>query len=140
MSVAGYRLLEHTADMGIEAWGRDMPELFVQAAWALRSILFGNCPACCRQQQSVRLQAADSQELLVSWLNEILFLWESCRLVPAAFTVNRLEATALQAVVSGEGFAPGRHGLEHEVKAVTYHQLQLGPESGGWHARLYVDV
>lgn len=140
MSEAGYRLLEHTADMGIEAWGQDMPELFVQAAWALRSILFGNCPACCRQQQPVQLQAVDSQELLVTWLNEILFLWESCQLVLAAFNVEHLEASALQAVVSGEGFDPGRHGLEHEVKAVTYHQLQLAPEAGCWRARLYVDL
>ncbi len=137
---AGFRLLEHTADIGIEAWGPQLGDLFEQAALGLKSLLIGTSPVAEAQTSPVRLDADDPGELLVAWLNEIIFLFETQNLVPGSFRIEQVDRTGLQALVCNEAFAPDRHTVERQVKAATYHQLYLGKEADGWHARIYLDL
>jgi SHS2 domain-containing protein len=139
--VAGkYRLLEHTADMGIEAWATTLDALFVSAAQGLQEILFGRpCPVAARQQLNIELQAADREELLVAWLGEILFLVGQRRFCPAVFHVEELGDHRLRASLAGEYQRQGLRPLR-EVKAVTYHRLQVQEQDGGWQATVYLDL
>lgn len=138
--MGSYQLLEHTADMGIEASGETPEELFAQSAYALLEILAGTPQAAAREERSVTLMAADTEELLVSWLNEILYLFEIQRFFPVDFEIEEVRGNRLLARVRGEPFDPQRHPVEREVKAVTYHQLRLEKSDGFWHARIYVDL
>ena len=135
-----HRLLEHTADMGIEASGESLEELFAQAAYGLMEIVSGTPEALCREEKSVTVEGGDTGELLVNWLNEILYLFEIKRFFPLDFEIEEVRGKRVLARVRGEAFDPQRHPVEREVKAVTYHQLRVEKTDGLWHARVYVDL
>lgn len=140
MTGRGHRLLPHTADMGIEAWAERKQGLFITAAQGLREMLFGRAPIGTQEQAAVTLDMPDDAELLVSWLNEILYRFEVDELVPAEFRVDTLNNGHLEAVIRGERYDPARHPLQRQVKAVTYHQLTLEQQPAGWYAKVYVDL
>jgi len=135
-----FRLLAHTADIGLEATAPSREELFVVAARGLRAMLFGISPAEGALRLEVHLEAGDSAELLVAWLNEILCLCEMTRLVPADFEIIHLDEHCLRANLTGEPFDPARHTIERVAKAVTYHRLVMEERKGGWYARVYIDL
>lgn len=140
-----FQLLEHTADMGIAAEGETLVALFVQAALGLRQILTACTDIEPKTEFPVEVQGADREELMINWLSELLFLLESRRLLPAAFEIDRLEVDTLgdcrlRARVLGETFDPERHYLEREIKAVTYHRIEVEPTAAGWRAQIYVDL
>ena len=136
----GYRLLEHTADMGIEARAESCPKVLEEMARGLTMILFGDSPVSASVVTEIHLREEDSVELMVAWLNEILYWCEQNNLVPVASRIDALEEGELWATLSGEPFDPKRHHVERQVKAVTYHKVTLKETSGGWYARVYVDL
>jgi SHS2 domain-containing protein len=136
----GFRLLAHTADIGLEATAPSRAALFVAAAEGFKVLLYGASPATAVSRHPVQLTAGDGAELLVAWLNEILFLCEAARLVPARFEIVELTEQTLTAVVGGEPFDPARHVVERTAKAVTYHRLVVEERPGRWYARVYIDL
>lgn len=134
-----YRLIEHTADMGIEATGENRADLFIQAARALREMISA-AEAAPREERIVEVEGEDAAELMVRWLNEILFLFETQGFFPADFRIEEIGEKKVRARVAGEPFDHERHPVEREVKSVTYHQLEVGESGGTWTARLFVDL
>jgi SHS2 domain-containing protein len=126
--------------MGIEASGETLEDLFAQAAYGLLEIIAGTPEALCREEMIVTVEGGDAEELLVNWLNEILYLFEIKRFFPLDFEIEEVRGNHLLARVRGEPFDPQRHPVEREVKAVTYHQLRVEKTDGLWHARVYVDL
>ena len=136
----GYRLLEHTADMGIEARAESCPKVLEEMARGLTMMLFGDSPVSASVVTKIHLHEEDSVELMVAWLNEILYWCEQNNLVPVETRIDALEESELWATLSGEPFDQKRHHVERQVKAVTYHKAKLKETSGGWYARVYVDL
>jgi SHS2 domain-containing protein len=136
----GYRLLEHTADMGIEARAESCPKVLEEMARGLKMILFGDCPVSASVVTKIHLREENPVELMVAWLNEILYWCEQNNLVSAASRIDALEEGELWATLSGEPFDQKRHHVERQVKAITYYQACLEETSGVWHARVYVDL
>ena len=136
----GYRLLEHTADMGIEARAESCPKVLEEMAKGLTMMLFGESPVSASVITKVHLCEEDPVELMVAWLNEVLYWCEHNNLVPDAFRVDTLEEGELWGTLSGEPFDQKRHHVERQVKAITYHQACLEGTSGAWHAKVYVDL
>ncbi len=138
--VGNYRLLEHTADMGIEAWADTLDALFIGAARGLQEIVFGQAGLTEGQQQlKVELQAGDEEELLVAWLGEILFLVEQRGFCPAFFRIEEIGPHCLKGSVVGRYQQQDCRPLR-EVKAVTYHLLRVLHQESGWQARVYLDL
>lgn len=137
---AGFRLLAHTADIGLEATAATREELFVAAAGGLRKLIYGAAPATAVIRLEVKLEAGNCADLLVAWLNEILCLCEMTRLVPATFEIVELTGERLTAIITGEPFDAARHTIERTAKAVTYHRLLVEERNGGWYARVYIDL
>ncbi|MBE0597636.1 MAG: archease [Desulfuromonadales bacterium] len=133
-------MIEHTADMGIEVSADSQAELFIQAARGLREILSAS-EAVPREERKVQVTGGDAAELLVKWLNEILFLFETDGFFPIEFAVEEItEEYHLRGRIKGEPFDPERHSIEREIKSVTYHQLRVEKQDGLWHARIFVDL
>ncbi|HBT83323.1 MAG TPA: protein archease [Desulfuromonas sp.] len=138
--MAPFRLFEHTADIGIDADGASLAELFHAAADGLLQLLGGEPAANLTESRTVTLFASDGEELLVSWLNEILFLLETRRFLPGAVRILEASPTRLVAELRGESLDPKRHSFARMAKAATYHNLQLVESEGRWSARIFIDL
>lgn len=125
-----FDIIEHTADTGIIAYGSDLKEAFANAAHAMFSMiadLEAVNEEVCRQ---IEAEAADRDGLLVSWLNELLYLFDVERIVFKRFEVAELGETRIRADGYGEPVDPSRHGLKSGVKAATYHMLKIEEDDG----------
>lgn len=137
---AGFEIFAVTADKGIRAWGADPATAFTQAARALWSLMVEAAGVNGVRVVPVAVEAADLEALLVAWLNELLYLYEARGFIGADCTIGSLTETHLAAEVWGETVDRTQHTILGHVKAVTYHQLHVGPAAGRWEARVVVDV
>ncbi|MBI5464804.1 MAG: archease [Ignavibacteriales bacterium] len=137
---SGFRILEHPADVGIEATGKSMREVFELAAMGLMSLIVEPSGVQGVEQRTIHIHASDRENLLVRWLSEILFLFDGEHFLTTQAAVNDLSETALTAVLVGERLNPDKHRLHKDVKAATYHQLSIKQEADGWTARVFFDI
>lgn len=137
-----YRLIEHTADMGIEVEAETLSALFIQAALALRKLVFDQTRSAVVQHKTISIRGEDREELLVNWLNEILYQVEVHRFYPECFRIDLQNDRQLKATLGGSDFLINGDIVQREVKSVTYHQLELNfyEAKNCWFARFYVDL
>ena len=135
-----FRVLEHTADIGFEAFGVTCEEVFANAARALVHLMVDLDAIAPQESMSLRADASDMPSLLVNWLSEILYLFDAEGWLFHEFKFHELTRCSLAALARGEKFDRGRHQIKLLVKAVTYHQLDLRETAEGWRARVYVDI
>jgi len=125
-----FEVINHTADMGIRAYGKDLAELFKNAAYGMASLITDLEKVSPRHSEDISLYAGNSEELLVSWLNEILYLFASKNMLFSKFEVLEIDEKHLRAKVFGEEFDTKRHVIETEFKAATYHGLRISERKG----------
>jgi protein archease len=137
-----YRLFDHTADLGLEIWGVDPGELFVNAGRALFELLVQKKDRSPqeRHHRSIEVRGGDWADLMVNWLRELLYLFNGDQQVLAGIRVLSLMPNQLQAEVASEDFTVARHRVGREIKAVTYHQVRVGPRGPRWEARVILDI
>ncbi len=141
---APYELIEHTADVGVRARGKDERELFENAARGMLSIIAGEQEIIESTSREVALEGRDLEELLVSWLGELVFLIDAKEFLPAGFAVQEVRKADggwwLRAEVRGEALDRTRHRLRTEIKAVTYHGLAVKRGPSGLSVDVIFDV
>lgn len=135
-----YETFEHTADLGLRVRAPELEQLFVEAARGLLNVLVAN-PADVRpvQERRVIVEGSAADYLLFDWLTELLYLFDTEQLLLSEFDVT-LDSDGLKAVCRGEPIDRGRHDMDHEVKAITYHGLTVQQTDQGWLAELIVDI
>jgi SHS2 domain-containing protein len=135
-----YELFEHTADVGLRMRAESLDELFADAGRALFSVIVANFGSVEPVQElSFKIQGDRRDDLLLDWLAELLHTFDTRRVLFCDFCV-RVEEEGLQATARGEPFAPDRHELDMEVKAITYHGLKVEQDGDGWLAEVIVDL
>ncbi len=135
-----HETFEHTADLGLRIAAPTLPGLLAEAARGLFSIIVDNAQDV-RPSETVDIEVAgtDPDYLLFDWLGELLYLFDTRRLLLSEFDVQ-VSPGGIRATARGERFDPLRHRLLHEVKAVTYHGLFARRVAGGWEAEVIVDI
>jgi len=129
--------IPHTADWSFRAFGKDLRELFENAAFALFVLEGAQTRAEAHATaRVVQVSAIDYEALLVNWLTELLWLQESHHEMYQRFNIETLTPTALRAQVFGTPLAQ----LDKIIKAVTYHGLKIEQTARGWEAAVVVDV
>ena len=132
-----YEIIEHTADVGIEASDPTLEGLFEQVALGLFDILGGWVPGP-GDKNEVVLEPADLGGLLVDWLNELLFIQDTRDIVFTDLDLGMVGEDGLRASI---GTKPRTTTLEGTaVKAATYHRLKVVKGADGWTAQVYLDV
>jgi len=135
-----FRTLEHTADVGFEAFGSTREEVFANAARALMDIIVDLDTIQPGGEVNLQIHGPDPESLLVNWLSEILFLHDAEGWLFRDFEIRSLQDDSLSALARGEKYQRSRHQAKLLVKAITYHQLALEKTPGGWRAQVYVDI
>lgn len=135
-----FRTLEHTADIGFEAFGSTREEAFANAARALFDLIVESSGIDSRGEVFVEVQGPDPASVLVNWLSELLYLHDAEGWLFRDFEIQSLHDTSLTARAFGEKLQRSRHQLKLQVKAITYHQLALEEIPRGWRAQVYVDI
>jgi SHS2 domain-containing protein len=135
-----YEVFEHTADLGLRVRAPTLEALLVDAAHGLFSLMVVNLRAVqAVQERSIRIRGNAFDYLLLDWLNELLFIFDTERLVFCRYEI-RLAGKVLQATCHGETLDIVRHVTDHEVKAITYHGLRVEQHADNWLAEVVVDI
>jgi len=135
---ASYRLLEHTADIGVELSATSLDGLYSAAAASLPTLL-ELAAGKADKTRDIRLSGISRDGMLVDWYNELLYLLEQESFLASQARVEMTGETRLEARVSGRTLKTGESS-GREVKAATWHQLELEPVGDGWRARIYLDL
>ncbi len=135
-----WRTIEHQADVGIEIEANDGAGLFAEAGVALFSLLCDPETIVERERYELSGAADNVEQLLVDWLNDLLFLFEGDEVVCRRFAFPSWSPTAYAAEAFGEEADPDRHAIRGVVKAATYHELSVTRGETGWVARVILDV
>jgi protein archease len=132
--------LDHTGDVGMVVRGESPAELFAVAGAALAELMVDPAGVSEAGSRQVRVEAARLDELMVRFLNALIYMRETEDFVWKRIVVDLEEPPRLSAGAFGEPFRADRHESRGGVKAATYHELAMGEDREGWWARIVLDV
>jgi SHS2 domain-containing protein len=128
--------IEHTADWAIRVHGATLPDLFVNAATGMYSLVSDFSTVKPTVERAIEVKGVDAEALLVNWLNELIYHTEMDGEVFCEFHINSFEPTHLRATVeAGRGIE-----LKKQIKAVTFHNLQIVSTGNGCEVTIVFDV
>jgi len=135
-----YEQFPHTADIGVRVFGKDLKELFENAAFAMFDIIADLESITGDTVMKIDLEASDNEELLVAWLDELLYNFYTKQLIFYKFHVDELQGGKLRASATGRPVAANRNRLKTEIKAATYHDLSIKDTGDGYSVEIIFDV
>ena len=125
-----FEILNHTADVGIIAYGANLNQAFANAARALFSLITDLDDVEEALYRDIELAATDKESLLVAWLNELVCQFDTERIIYKRFDIIELTDTQIRARSYGEKVDSSKHKLKTGVKAATYHMLKVDRDNG----------
>jgi len=134
-----YEVIDHTADIGITAYGSDLNSLFSNAAVGMLSLMIETDTLLHDIAREISLAAEDSETLLVEWLNELLYIIYTEHQVLYKFDIV-VDKGRLTAKCAGQRLEPESHRFIREIKAATYHDLEIVNQGGEYSARIIFDI
>jgi SHS2 domain-containing protein len=135
-----YHLIDHTADFGIQVFGSDSRELFTNAALALFDVITETDVLKGRDSCKITALGEDWSDLMINWLREMLYLWNGKEKLVKSIRILSLSENKISAKINFDAYMPDRHIINTEIKAVTYHQIQVKSSPSGWEARVIFDI
>jgi SHS2 domain-containing protein len=136
-----YEFFDHTADIGVRVHGATLPALFANAARAMFTVLGELKKTGDRRQKTVELRAESLEDLLHDWLAELLYAVETEHVLYDEFEISNLQSPVLTATVRGGPIDFAESQPNEEIKAVTYHRLDVHQlPDGSWQATVIFDV
>ena len=134
-----FEILDHTADVGIIAYGADLKQAFANAARALFSLITELDDVEEVLYRDIELTANDEESLLVGWLNELIYRFDAEGILFKRFDIIQLDDTRLKARGYGEKVDSSRHRLKTGVKGATYHMLKVD-RTDGFRVQVLFDI
>ena len=135
-----YKLIDHTADLGIHVFGSDEKELFSNAAMAMFDVITEIETLEGSRKHHVHVTGDDWPELMVNWLRELLYLLVGEEMLVRRVDIIAISENELNALAYHDPYDPERHVIKNEIKAVTYHQIMVDSGYSGWEAKIIFDV
>ena len=135
-----YKIIDHTADLGIIVEGTDEKNLFIRAAYAMTDLMVKGDISRKTVIKDVSLRGEDFPDLMVRWLGEILYLFEGDKLIVNSIEIKSISPIKLESMLTLTSFEPEHHQVKREIKAVTYHQISVDKTEDGWQARVIFDI
>jgi len=134
-----FEILDHIADVGIIAYGADLKQAFANAARALFSLITELDDVEEVLHQDIKINASDVESLLVAWLNELVYRFDTEGVLFKRFDIIQLGDTHLKARGYGEKVDSSKHSLKTGVKGATYHMLKVD-KTDGFRVQVLFDI
>ncbi len=135
-----YEQIDHTADIGLKIFGNSLLDLFANAGSALCDTLTDISEVSPTTKQIFHLQRDTTEELLIEWMGNLLYTFETEDLLFSRFSIISIDKNSLSAEAEGEFFNSAIHTIKNGVKAVTYHKLKIEEKDGLWQAEVVLDI
>ena len=135
-----YDIIDHTSDIGIKAYGKSLEELFINAAYGMFDIiadLEGLKPST---SIKIELEADNPEELLVAWLDELIYNFCTKNIIFSDFKIEELTAKSIKAEALGRHIGDKKSRLKTEIKAATYHGLKIDKKENNYEVQIIFDV
>ncbi len=136
----GYEYLDISGDAGVRAEGRTLEEAFESAALGMYGLITDTGMVEEKEERLIEVKGASFDDLLVSWLNELIYLFDAFGFVGRSVKVEGIRDGRLSAMVKGEEFDPERHESDLLLKAATYHLLKVERKGEGWALEVIFDI
>lgn len=147
-----FAIFDISGDAGITAFGRTVEEVFIHAAAGMYSLITNIDEIGEQKSIDISVESESPEGLLVSWLNELIFHFDTYGFVGKTIVVTEItpallshagaerEGFHLKAVVTGEEFDPERHEGKLLIKAATYHRLKIEKKGDIWELTVIFDI
>ena len=135
-----YEQFSHTADIGVRVFGKTLKELFENAAFAMFDILADLDGLKGEITQDFELTAPNHEELLISWLDELLYNFYAKNIIFYKFEVAELSEDVVRAKAFGRSVSENRNRLKTEIKAATYYNLKIIKRDDYYEVEIIFDV
>jgi SHS2 domain-containing protein len=136
----GHREIDHTADLGFELWAETLEGLYAEGVAALGEICYDRAAVRPHERRELVIEGANLEERLVRWLQDVYLLLESELWLARQATDVATAGDEVRGVLWGEPFDAQRHTLHTEIKAITYHGLEIVHDDDRWRTTVVVDV
>jgi SHS2 domain-containing protein len=135
-----FEIFEHTADQGIRATGNSLSEVFMNISRAFSVLSTDPETVTTEEEFIVEISRDETEELLIAWLNELIFIQDTEKVFLVKFEIEILSPPLLKARVMGEKMDREKHTFKSSIKAATYHGLKLEQIGNTWHGQVIFDV
>lgn len=135
-----FEVLDISGDVGIRVFGRSLGELFINSASGMYNLITNTEKVERKRNIDIQLQSHSLDGLLVSWLNELIFQFDTYGFIGRDIEIKELSEYKIKASISGEDFDETRHEKRLLVKAATYHQLRVEKVGEEWKAEIIFDI
>jgi SHS2 domain-containing protein len=139
-----YKVLDHTADVALEVQAGDLETLFIDAAKGWKVVVLEDSETSFQQTRAVKLTSFEPEDLLVQWLGELNYLLTVHQWVMHEVWDLKLKTPLdewhLEAQIAGEPLNPQKHYIYSDIKAVTYHQLDIKKVDGEYRTKIIFDL
>lgn len=140
---SSYKFIDHTADIAADVEADSMEELFAASAEAWKQTIFEDANISKSEKKVIDLAEADAESLLVKFLTELNYLFQTKRWICSSIKKIKIikeDEWNLSAVLLGEPFDPAKHAAILEIKAVTFHQMEIKKIKGKYSTRIVFDI
>ena len=139
-----FEFLEHVSDAYIAAYGKTLEEAFQNAAEAMFQTMIETETVAPKLEEKVTAEGRDREALLYNWLETLLLKFDMEGKVYSKFKIEKIEKRdgefALKATIRGEPYDANKHRPKVEVKAVTYHQMEIKEQKRGYELKFILDL
>ena len=135
-----YKQIPHTADLAAKIYGDDLRGLFVNAALAMFDMMADLEGMVPEETVNIRVEAPDTESLLISWLNELLYNSYAREMLFSGFNIITLEENRLEAEAKGQKLGKKKERLHTEIKAATYHDVRIMRREAGCEVTVVFDI
>jgi SHS2 domain-containing protein len=135
-----FELVDISGDEGIRAFGKSLEDLFMNTTAGMYSLIADSGSVSPRKSIEIESRGDSLEGLLVSWLNELIFQFDTYGFIGGEVRIQELHDSLIKATVAGEDFDPEKHGRGLLLKAATYHRLKIEKRDGHWEAVVIFDI
>lgn len=133
-----YKYIDHTADLGIEVYGKTLKELFINIGKAIfETQISGKIEK--KKEIKIKIKSESIEDMFIDWCRELLYNFSVKGFIPQNYEIS-IKDLSLTANLSGDIFASNRHKIKIEIKNPTYHNLELKKTNEHYQATIIFDV